>query len=136
MGIWIGGQVLRYSSQGSFFEQSELFLKEFEMHYDAREFMGYGGIIIPFKNFRLYGAGIGWATQGLESKTEYLEFGEITSKIGQVDGEFRSGLWTGGVIGIEILLPQQYAISLEGLFFNEENYHIMIGVSQTGRSDW
>ncbi len=134
--IWIGGQALRYSSQGSFFEESDMFSKEFKMDYDSREFLGYVGIIIPLTSFRLYCAGVGWVTQRLESKTEYLEYGGITSTVGQIDGELRSGLWTGGVVGIEFILPQQYVIGLEGLFFNEENYQIMIGISQTGGQEW
>ncbi|MCJ7813107.1 hypothetical protein MUP95_07315 [bacterium] len=90
--IWIGGQALRYSSQGSFFEESDIFMKEFKMDYDSREFLGHAGIVIPFKSFRLYGAGVGWTIQRLESKTEYLEYGGMVNTIGQVDGEFRSGL--------------------------------------------
>ncbi|MBN2030887.1 hypothetical protein JW824_11670 [bacterium] len=134
--LWVSGQALRYSSEGSFIEYADIFSREYKMHYDIREFMGSAGIVIPFQSFRIYAAGIGWATQRLESKNEYLEYVGVVNHIGQVDGEFRSGLWTGGVVGIELILPQRYTISLEGLFFNEENYHIMIGVSQTGRSDW
>ncbi len=134
--LWVSGQALRYSSEGSFIKYSDIYSSEYKMHYDVREFMGSAGIVIPFHSFRVYGAGVGWLTQRLESKNEYLEYGGMVSYVGQEDGEFRSGLWTGGVVGIEFILPQQYTINLEGLFFNEENYHIMIGVSQTGQSSW
>ncbi len=134
--FWVSGQVLRYFSEGSFLEYEDIYSKEYKMNYDSREFMGSVGIVIPFRSFRIYGAGVGWATQRLESKNEYLEYAGIVRHVGQIDGELRSGLWSGGMVGIEFILPQQYTISLEGLFFNEENYHIMIGVSQTGRSSW
>lgn len=138
--FWIvaGGQVLRFKSEGSFYEDlivgSEMYTREFAMKYDWREVRANIGIVIPSKKFNLYLGGTGWWLQRMETKREYLDSGSYNSFIGEESGEFRTGLWTGGMVGIEILLPHRYSISIEALFFNESDYHLMVGICQTGQT--
>lgn len=135
-GIWFGGQALRFPSEGSFFEHQELYSKEFQMAYDWREFQGCLGVVFPFRFMRVYLAGVLWAVQRWDTKQEYLTTEYSKNLIGKVHAEYRSGIWTGGNVGVEFYLPQEYSVSLEILLFNEENYHVMIGLGQKGRFDW
>jgi hypothetical protein len=141
-GLWfvVGAQALRFPSEGSFTENllvgSEYYTREFEMSYDWREVKINGGIVIPSRSFRVYLAVVGWLVQRLETKREYLDNGTSRMYVGEEEGEYRTGMWSGGIIGLEILLPQRYSISIEGLFFNEQNYQLMIGICQTGLSRW
>jgi len=138
--IWAGAQALRFPSEGSFLEYldvgGESNYREFEMKYDWREFQGHLGVVFPCRFLRFYTAGVVWAIQRLETKREFLEYGSSRSFLGEVQGEYRSGVWTGGVFGVEFLLPQEYSISVECLLFNEENYQVMVGVCQTGFAKW
>ena len=138
--IWAGGHGIRFPSYGSFIEDIYIgttsYVQRFDMKYDWREIGGNLGIILPYRSFRFYIAGVGWFLQRFDTKREYLENGSSISFLGKEKGEYRSGLWTGGVVGLEINLPQQYSISVEALFFNENNYQIMVGICQTGGSTW
>ena len=77
-----------------------------------------------------------WFVQRLENKKEYWDTGDSKVLLGQQDGEYNTGIWTGGIVGVDLMLPQNFVISVEGLFFNTQDYQIMIGVSQTGGSRW
>ncbi len=140
--FWIlaGAHGIRFPSYGSFMEDiyigTATYVQKFDMKYDWREVGGNLGIALPYRCFRFYTAGVGWFLQRLDTKRQYLENGNSVSFLGKQKGEYRSGLWTGGVVGLEINLPQQYSISVEALFFNESNYQIMIGICQTGGSAW
>ena len=130
-GVWIsaGGQALRFSSKGSFTEQFRVettsYMRDFDMTYDWREARFNVGLIIPTRSVRFYLAGAGWLVQRYDTKREFL-----------TNGELRSGLWTGGIAGIEFLLPNRFSITIEGLVFNDRNYQVTIGLCQTGRSTW
>jgi len=140
IGFWLGGQVMRFPSQGSFMElfdiETETIYREFVMKYDCREFQGCIGVTVPFRSVRFYAAGVGWAIQRLEKKKEYLEYGDSRTFVGDSEGEYRSGLWTGATLGMEILLPHRYSIGVECLLFNQRNYQIMVGICQTGVTNW
>jgi len=136
MEIYLGVQALRFPSEGSFQVVGKVYTQEFEMKYDWREFQGHVGIVYPYHTLRLYAAGVVWALQRFDTKNEYWNYRNSRNYVGESRGEYRSGVWTGGVVGLELLLPKGYAISCEGLFFNEVNYHIMVGISQTGKFDW
>jgi len=141
-GVWIsaGGQALRFSSKGSFTEQFRVettsYMRDFDMTYDWREARFNVGLIIPTRSVRFYLAGAGWLVQRYDTKREFLTNGDVRSFIGEEDGELRSGLWTGGIAGIEFLLPNRFSITIEGLVFNDRNYQVTIGLCQTGRSTW
>ncbi len=133
-------QALRFVSQGSFIDdfeiEGQMFLNHYKMKYDWREFRGQAGIVVPYGSFRFYVAGAVWYLWRLEKKREYREYGSEMSFLGEYEGEYLSDVWTGGIAGIELVLPKRYAITLECLFFNMNNYHIMIGICQTGRLGW
>ena len=133
---WAGGQALRFSSEGSYFTMSDWVTREFAMEYDSREFQGQVGVIYPYRFMRFYIAGVGWAIQRLDTKREYVEYEGSRGYLGEEEGEYRSGLWTGGLVGIEFMLPHRYSISIEFLGFNTSNYQIMVGISQSGMSSW
>lgn len=141
-GIWLmaGAQVLRFPSEGSFKEYlsvgSSYYEKEYGMTYDWQEVKGNIGLIFPMRSFRLYLAATGWLLQRYDTKTEYLDDGNHKTFVGEEKGEYCTGLWTGGIIGLEILLPQRYSLSVEALFFNEYDYQVMIGICQTGGFRW
>lgn len=140
VGIWAGAQALRFISEGSFVEsfliEEEGFSRAFEMEYDWREFQGHLGMVFPFRFLRFYTAVVGWGVQRLDTKREYLVYGETRNFVGEVEGEYRSGVWAGGVVGLELVLPQRYAISVEYLLLNENDYQITVGICQTGVANW
>jgi hypothetical protein len=138
---WVAGcQALRFASEGSFNENirvgANTYVREFAMTYDWREIRMNVGMIIPLRSIRIYLAGAGWLVQRLDTKREFLSHGDARSFVGEEEGELRTGLWTGGIGGIEFLLGNQYAITVEALVFNEENYQFMVGICQTGGSRW
>jgi hypothetical protein len=131
IGIWAGGQLLRFLSQSIFTDSFEA--REYDLDYDWREITVYGGLTFQYQLMRFYFAGTGWIVQRLYKRKEYIIYSD--SKIfsgGNDEGTFQSGLWTGGIIGFEIALPERYSIGLECLIFNKNNYRIMIGICQTG----
>ena len=134
--FWGGGQAIRFLSEGSFWEYGPIYDREYRMEYDWREFEGYAGVIIPIKVFRVYVAAVGWAVQRLDKKNEYLGYGGSQSWVGEVEGEYGSGIMTGGLLGIEWLLPQNYSISVEVRAFNRDDFQIMVGIGQTGGTGW
>ena len=134
--LWFGGQALRFTSKGSYVERTELVTREFMMDYDWREFQVHAGMIVPYRFIRFYAAGVGWAVQRLDTKNEYIVYNDIHNYVGEEEGEYRSGIWTAGIIGVEFLLPSRYSIGIEMLYFNSYNYQIMVGLSQSGILTW
>jgi hypothetical protein len=137
--IWGGIQGLRFPSRGSYIDPSRNL--EFEMVYDWKEYQGYLGVTYRIGIVRLYMGGIGWGVQREDKRTSVYaldKWGErlYTTNDPQIESTYQSGLWTGGFLGIEIILPMRYSINVEVVGFNEENYQIRVGVCQTGLQPW
>lgn len=135
--IFAGAHVIRYPSESSYEETREIagfiVTHQYAMKYDVLEATGYAGISIPYRVFRLYFGGVGWGIDRKERKVEYLVgVSEEPIALGKEKGRFKSGLWTGALMGIQWNLPQQYMITIEAIGFNSQNYQIMIGISQSG----
>jgi hypothetical protein len=137
--LWAGGQAFRFQSKGAFTEEiwnpSEthlLLTKRYHMEYDWREIKAFAGVILDFKAVRIYAAGAGWILDRVDLKNEYWETHNSSTHIGKAEGEFNTGLWYGAIAGLEFPLSGNYAITMEGLAFNQQNFQIMIGISQTG----
>ena len=140
IGVWLAAHALRFPSSGQFQTtltvEGEPIDRIFEMHYDSREFQAEAGITVPLRFLRVYVAGAVWAVQRMDKKKEYLHYSSFSSFLGEVESEYRSGLWSGGILGIQIDLPLRYTVTVEGLVFNTDNYRVMVGVSQTGILAW
>jgi len=141
LGIWGDIQVLKFNSQGSFLKhipvQDDTITRTFGMKYDWGEMLMSGGFVLPMKNMRIYAGGVGWVLQRKDEKRETLtDLSDVIWEAQTVRGTYQSGLWTGAIVGVEFLLPKMYSIVIEGLAFNRKNYQIMVGISQTGSSDW
>jgi hypothetical protein len=138
--VFTGVQAIRFVSEGSFHEDfyfnNQVYQSIYQMQYDCREVKGYAGLVFPHRIFRFYAAGAVWYLQRMETKKEYWDTGDSSILLGQQDGEYGSGIWTGGIVGMDLLLPQNFAISIECLIFNMSNYQIMVGVCQTGGTRW
>ena len=140
-GLWGGVQGLKFLSEATFTRpiqfQGGSLNREFAVRYDWGEMLASGGIEFPVRSVRLYFGGAAWAIRRLDTKKEYLVDGTHDKQyLGKAKGEYRSGFWSGGVVGVEITFPQNYSISIEALGFNEENYQIMVGICQTGSPEW
>ena len=139
-GLWGGVQALRWQPEGDFTEPdligSDLFLRRKSMAYDWRELKVFAGIAIPVGSVKFYAGGAGWWLQRKDSMTEYLEQGEARSVIQVVENDTQSGLWTGGIAGVELRLPENFALSLEVLAFNTSNVQVFISLLQTGSTAW
>jgi hypothetical protein len=133
MRLWGGAQLLRFESEGSIQKVNLYMIEEHELKYDQREFVFYGGIKMPFHRIRFYAAGIGYVLNRDEKMKVYLVQDDDKVLQKKESGGYQSDLQTGGLAGIEFDLPRRYAVTLEGLFFNETNYQIMIGICQTGQ---
>ena len=140
IGIWMDIHALRFKSDGAFLnnltQMGSNYYREFRMTYDWRELKGNLGITLPYRSFRVYIAGTGWLLQRLDKKKEYITYGDSESFVGEESGKYQTGLLKGATIGVEIYLPQQHALSIEGLFFSSKNYQIMVGICQTGAPGW
>lgn len=135
--IFAGAHVIRYPSESSYEDTREIVgfivTHQYAMKYDVLEATGYAGISIPYRVFRLYFGGVGWGIDRKERKAEYwVGVSEEPIELGKEKGRFKSGLWTGALMGIQWNLPQQYMITIEAIGFNSQNYQIMIGISQSG----
>lgn len=128
--VWINAKALRFKSSGFYtvnvpgtsdFYQSDLV-------YDWREVQ----VSLCFKYnlsaFSVYGGALGWVLQRHDERIEVWH-GEYWGPERQV---YQTGMWTGALVGIEVPLPYAYAISIESTLFNEDNYQIMLGITQTG----
>jgi len=134
--LWFGGNALRHKSEGNFTEPLEIgsqtYTRRFQMEYDWREFKSFLGVIYKYNQFSFYAAGAGWYLWRLDDKEEFLDSANSSSYQGRATGEFLSGFYTGAIVGIEMNLPDNYAITIEALLFNQSNLQFMVGISQTG----
>jgi len=130
IGLWIGAQAIRFFSDDDFLVPFGDVILESQMNSDWRELQGIGGLIYRIKNVHIYMGGVGWMIQRLDEMKQF-EYASGTL-LGKDKGELVTSLWTGGMVGFEFRLPKRYAITVECLAFNLENYHIRFGVSQTG----
>ncbi|MBN1781616.1 hypothetical protein JW948_10855 [bacterium] len=141
-----GGHILRFQPDGMFHEtvvydpNVPSFNRESRMAYDWREYLVFGGVAYRLGPVRLYGCGVGWGINRTEEKTEYqYETGGTKEFIARSSNEFQSELWTGALAGVELIFPKtRHVLSLEGLFYNEQDFIIMVGIGQTGivESGW
>ncbi|MBN2201359.1 hypothetical protein JW777_05345 [bacterium] len=132
-----GGRVIRYPSDVTYRNTGDYWTREFRLKYDFREAAGHAGILLPGKTLSFYAGGAVWALQRLDEKTQTLtDFDGNAAVIGTKKGKYQSGLWTGGLVGIQYDLPENYSLAVEGIAFNQEYYQIMIGISQTGIRPW
>ena len=137
IGFWGGGNIIRYPAEAVYDLSSGTVVHEYRMTYDCREITIHAGIVIPYRMLKIYAGGVGWAIQRPETKKEYL-LGISTEPIfkGDAKATYQSGLWTGGLFGIQVDLPENYSLTVEAIGFNKANYQIMIGISQTGIRNW
>ena len=139
-GLWADGHIFRFTAEGSYEELQMIsgasYYREHELYYDWREFRCDIGITIPIKHVKFYAAGSLFNVWRKDTKDEYLNDGETKTYLGKSKDEYKSGNWTGGLAGLEIQLPEQYHISVEFMGLNKKNYQIMVGISQTGISQW
>ncbi|MFC1569610.1 hypothetical protein ACFL4L_05200 [bacterium] len=145
LGLYAGAHLLRFPAKGHFQQtvsgEDVIYLyRENRMEYDWREVLVYGGWSYRISNLRLYGCGVGWSLSRIEKKMEYqYETVENKEFIAEVRSEFQSELWTGAMVGIEVAFPKTgYVFNVEGLFFNTQNFILMVGIGQTGivESGW
>lgn len=136
-GLWVDGHAFRFTSRGSY-DQAQIisgtaYTREYHLYYDWREFQGNVGITIPIKRVKFYAAGTAFNIWRKDQKNEYLvDTNASQQSLGESNDEYKSGLWTGGLLGLEIELPQRYSLSVEFLGYNKKNYQIMFGISQIG----
>jgi hypothetical protein len=137
VGFWGGANIIRYPAEAVYSVSSGAVIHEYRMKHDFREITGHAGILIPFGTLKLYAGAVGWAVQRLDKKSEYL-LGISTDPIhkGDAKATYQSGLWTGGISGLQVDLPRNYALTLEVIAFNKDYYQVMIGISQTGIRAW
>jgi|GEM_PF-771628 len=138
--LWGGVQAIRWQPKGDFTEPdligSELFLRRRSMTYDWRELKVFAGVAVPVGSARFYVGGAGWWLQRKDKETEYLEQGQSISTVQSRENETQSGLWTGAIAGIELRLPENFALSVEVLAFNTSNMQVFVSLLQTGTSAW
>ena len=141
--LWAGGQAFRFQSEGTLSiqtydaEDDNLILSVYNNEYDWREIKAFAGVILDFNTVSVYFAGAGWILDREDAMSGYRERNASTIiPIPSQTGGMNTGLWTGGIAGIEFRFAGNYAITIEGLAFNRQNFQIMIGVSQTGSPKW
>jgi hypothetical protein len=139
-GFWAAAQVLTYPSSGSFLEPLDLGGHwEYAMNYRFTEWTGCVGGTLPYRSLRFYLAGTGWGLGRTDNKeTYYLSPLGVRSPspLVKAEGKYGTGFWTGLIAGFEVKLPDGYAVTAEALYFNSADYVIMIGICQTGGTNW
>jgi len=135
-----GAQFVRFVSRGSYIGQfqvdNDYFESRYSMRYDWREFKAQLGLAFSVMMFRFYGAYTQWGVQRLDRKKEYLIYQGSSTYVGMEEGEYRSGMHSGILAGMQINFPGQFALTLETLIFDKDSYHILAGISQTGNQGW
>lgn len=132
-----GGNILRFPSEAVYTKPGDYWAQEFRLKYDSREATGHAGILIPGRTLKFYIGGAVWAVQRLDTKKQTLIASDgVETVVGTKKGKYQSGVWTGGMVGVQYDLPENYSLSVEGVAFNQEYYRIMIGISQTGIRPW
>ena len=138
--FWGGAHAIRYKPQGRFSEEllvgNELYTQKIAMAYDWREIKAFAGVALPMGPARFYVGGAAWWLIRKETQTVTREAESSVAHLGTVEGEYRSGLWSGGVLGVELRLPEGFGLALEALFFNESNVQVYLSLMQTGTSGW
>jgi len=135
-GIWGGAQFLRFKSEGSFVQPLEAFNKEYNLTYDWREFEGYAACGVKLSGITFFGGADAWALDRRDTKKQYLVSTSASTYIGEEKGEYKSGVLIGGVFGVEFGIAGNFKMSIEGHYFSNENYMILIGIGQTGVPSW
>jgi hypothetical protein len=133
-----GGNVIRYPSEAVYRKTGGSYTQEFLLKYDCREATGFAGILLPAKTLKFYLGGAVWAIQRLDTKKQKMitSDGSETLFTDTKKGKYQSGVWTGGMVGLQYDLPENYSLSVEGIIFNQDYYQIMVGISQTGIRHW
>jgi len=139
-GIWSGAQIFKGPAKGDYFENLSFagttIIKKYKYEYNWTETKGFLGLIYYGKHFKLYLAKAGWLLQNTTTLRQYSQSGTSWSLETRKEGEDRSTIWSGGVFGLEFDFPGNYTLTFEGLLFNEEDYQLMVGISQTGNPGW
>lgn len=128
--VWGSAKILRFKAEGTYYitEGIQSNTWQSDLTYDWREVQVALCVKYYFPAFRVYGGVLGWMLQRQDEKLEYWS----DQWWGPDRQTYQTGMWTGGLAGIEIPLPHEYSLSLEVVAFNENNYQLMLGVSQTG----
>jgi hypothetical protein len=138
--IWTGAQVFSGPAKGEYFQNISFagtnITNKYKLTYNWMETKGFLGLIYYGKLFKIYVAGCGWLLQTTSTLKQYSKSGTTWSFESKQEGEDRSDLWNGGILGLEFDFPGNYSLTLEGMAFNEKDFHIMIGFSQTGTPGW
>ncbi|MFO7891162.1 MAG: hypothetical protein R6V04_12600 [bacterium] len=138
--IWTGAQIFLGPAEGDYFEHISFagtsIIKKYRLEYNWMESKGFLGLIYYGKLFKLYIAVAGWLLQNTSTIDEYSQSGTSWNLEASREGEDSSGIWTGGIIGLEFDLPSNYALTFECLAFNEQDFQLMVGFSQTGTPGW
>ena len=138
--VWSGAQIFAGPAKGKYFQNIPFagtnITNKYELTYNWIETKGFLGLIYYGKLFNIYVAGSGWLLQNTSTLKQYSKSGSTWSFESKQEGEDRSDLWTGGILGLEINFPGNYAITVEGMAFSETDFQIMIGFCQTGTPGW
>ncbi|NQT26739.1 hypothetical protein HQ585_15390 [candidate division KSB1 bacterium] len=128
--IWVNAKTLRFESSGTYYIYDNTGNSEWQSDftYDWREAQVTLCAKYYFPTFNIYGGVLGWMLQRHDEKME-LSGGQLWGPERQT---YQSGMWTGALVGMEFPLPYEYSFSVEAVFFNAENYQIMVGFTQTG----
>jgi hypothetical protein len=138
LALFGGGHLIRYPSKAIYRKAGDASTQEFRLDYDCREATGYAGLLLPMKTLKCYLGGVAWGIQRLDEKKQTWLGSDGTPiwSSPSKKGKYQSGIWTGGMVGIQYDLPENYSLSVEGIAFNEQYYQVMIGISQTGIRPW
>lgn len=141
LAFWSGAQIFAGPAQGEYFRDipfagTIIRSEKYKLKYNWSEVKGFMGLIYYGSSFKIYAAGAGWFLQTISERKGYTKDGLDWSLSNKVEGEDRSDIWTGGFVGIEIEFHHNIAFTFECLAFNEKNFHIMVGLSQTGNPGW
>ena len=138
--IWTGAQIFMGPAQGEYFENISFagtnITKKYKLDYNWMESKIFLGLIYYGKLFKLYMAAAGWSLQNTSTLKIYNQSGASWDLEETREGEDSSGMWTGAMIGLEFDLPSNYALTFECLLFNEQDFQLMVGFSQTGTPGW
>ena len=138
--FWGGAHAIRYEPRGDFRETlligSDVYTQKSAMKYDWREIKAFAGVALPVGPARFYLGGAAWWLLRKETQTVTRIGDGSVANLGTVEGEYRSGMWSGGVLGVELRLPDHFALAVEALFFNESNVQVFISLMQTGATGW
>jgi len=138
--VWSGAQILIGPAKGDYFEYltfaGTTITTKYELEYTWNETKAFLGLIYYGKLFKMYVAKAGWLLQNTTRLKRYSQSGSTWSLETTREGEDRSSIWSGGIFGLEFDIPGNYSLTFECLLFNEADYQLMIGFSQTGNPGW